>query len=146
MLFISNFIITIYGIKSYDHHFRSNISSFQYQSRLSPRMYLNAEGIQLFITCLLSQANPAKLKSCELSHMVCIKHGDLKFISTLQNKSQCQSTVCAKFSIRKKVECRITGLTLLGFSISQAQGKSLQSACSKRETNSIKVPKENFLT
>lgn len=103
LLFISNFIVVIYGIKSYDHHFKSHIVSFQYQSRPSPRTYLNAEGIQLFITCLLPQANPAKLKNCELSHMVFIKHGDLKFISSLQNKSPCQSTACAKFSIRKKL-------------------------------------------
>lgn len=103
MLFVSSFIFIIYGIESYDHHFKSNIACLQYQSRPSPRTYLNAEGIQLFITCLLPQAHPAKLKNCELSHMVFIKHGDLKFISTLQNKSWCQSTVCAKLSIRKKL-------------------------------------------
>lgn len=77
--------------------------------------------------------------------MVLIKHGELKFIFTLQNKSQCQNTVCAKFSIRKKGEYRTVDVTLLGFSISLAQDDSLQSASSKkRETHSIKVPEENY--
>lgn len=76
--------------------------------------------------------------------MVFIKHGDLKFISTLHNKSSCQSTVCAKFSIRKMLSA---GLTLLGICISEAQGESLPSASSKkREVNSIKITKEKFLT
>lgn len=52
-----------------------------------------------------------------------------------------------KIQHQEKAECRTTGLPLLGFSISEAQGEFLQSASSKkRETSSIKVPKENFLT
>lgn len=101
MLFISNFIFIIYGIKSYDHHFKSNIACFQYQSGPSPRTHLNAEGIQLFITCLLPQANLAKLKNCELSHMVFIKHGDLKFISTLHNKFRAKA-LCVQNSASGK--------------------------------------------
>lgn len=76
--------------------------------------------------------------------MVLMKHGDLKFIFTLQNKSQCQNTVCAKFGIRKKVRYRTVGVTLLRSNISMAQDDSLGSASSKkRETHSIKVPKGN---
>jgi len=94
---------------------------------------------------LLPQANLAKLKNFELSHMVLIKHGDLKFIFALQNKSQCQNSACAKFSIRKKVKYRHVGVKLFGFSISMAHSDSLQCASrKKRETHSTEVPKENY--
>lgn len=63
--------------------------------------------------------------------MVLIKHSDLKFIFALQNKSQCQNTVCAKFSIREKVKYRTVGVTLLESNISMAQDDSLQSASTK---------------
>lgn len=45
----------------------------------------------------------------------------------------------------KKVKYRNAGVTLLGFSTSVAQDISLQSASiKKRETHSMKVPKENY--
>lgn len=76
--------------------------------------------------------------------MVLIKHGDLKFIFALQNKSECQNTVCAKFCIRKNVQYMSVCVTLLGLSISTAQDDPLQSVSSKkRETYRIKGPKEN---
>lgn len=52
-----------------------------------------------------------------------------------------------KIQHQENVEYKTTGLLLLGFSISEAQGEFLQSDSSKkRETNNIKVPKENFIT
>lgn len=60
--------------------------------------------------------------------MVLIKHGDLKFIFTLENKNECQNTVA--FNVKNSASGRMSSIcllvTLLGHSISTAQDDPFQ--------------------
>lgn len=89
-------------------------------------------------------------KSCQAEELWVKPYGFHKtwwleiYFHFTKHKSMPKHCVC-KIQHQEKAEYRTTGLPLLGFSISEV--RFLQSANSKnRETNSIKVPKENFLT